>query len=365
MKFESTVIKIKEAVATAERITGKNLSLPALSSILIIASGKSVKIRATNLSLGIEIEVSAKVSQEGVLAINGAIFSNLMSNISDNGNIGFEEKNGNLAVISKSTNATLKCVSSEDFPTLPTVSGTEIKVSATKFLQGLKSVVFAGSISDIKPEISSVYIYPDNDNIVFVATDSFRLAEKKIKSKTLPEFSHILIPLKNTSDIIRTLQETKEDITITISEHQASFVCGGIYLTSRLINGAFPDYRHIIPKETLTTAVILKNDLQQALKVSNIFSDKFNQITLSINPKNKNCTLYSKNADIGEQKSILSAALNGEDTEVSINFRYLNDVFQSISSDSVSVECNQPNRPIKMKGVGDESFLYLVMPMNR
>lgn len=365
MKFESTISTMQETVVSAERITGKNLSLPTLSSVLIIASGKSVKVRATNLSLGIELEVPAKVTKEGVVAVNGAVFSNLISNISGKGSILFEEKNGNLVINSKTTNATIKCVPEDDFPTLPIISGAEIKITAEKFIQGLRAVSFAGAISDIKPEISSVYIYPEGENIVFVSTDSFRLAEKKIKIKQVPEFNHIIIPLKNVPDIIRTLQDINEEIKVTIGDHQASFASGGLYLTTRLINGSFPDYRQIISKDATTTVVVLKNDLQQTLRVSNIFSDKFNQITLSINPTTKTCTMYSKNADVGEQKSELSAALSGAQTEISINFKYLYDVFQSINTDSVSIECKETNKPIKIKGVGDNTFLYLVMPMSR
>ncbi len=115
----------------------------------------------------------------------------------------------------------------------------------------------------------------------------------------------------------------------------------------------------------MTSVTVLKNDLQQALRVSNIFSDKFNQITLSVNPSMKECILYSKNTDVGEQKSVLSAALTGNQVEIALNFKYLHDVFQSLSGDSVAIECAQPNKPIKIHSIGDVSFLYLVMPMSR
>lgn len=365
MKVECSVEKIKNASLLAERITGKNLTLPALASILILATGKSIKIRATNLSLGIEVEIPAKIEKEGVVSIQGGVYTTLLSNLSGNGTVILEEINGNLQITSKTINATVKCTPHEDFPTLPVVSGTEVVLPVGKLLEGLKSVMFAGAISDIKPEISAVYIYPDNDNIVFVATDSFRLAEKKIKVKQVQDFLPILIPIKNAVDIVRTLQEESGDITVVIGEHQAAFIHGGIYVTTRLINGNFPDYRQIIPKNTITSITVLKGDLERALRVSNIFSDKFNQITLSVNPSMKECILYSKNTDIGEQKSVLTAALTGNQMELSVNFKYLHDSFQSLIGDSVAIECAEPNRPIRIHSVGDTNFLYLVMPMSR
>lgn len=365
MKAECSVEKIKNAALSAERVTGKNLTLPALASLLIIATEKSIKIRATNLSLGIEIEIPAKIEREGVLSVKGDIYTNLLSNLTGNGMVTLEEVDGNLHITSKTINATVKCTPHDDFPTLPVVNGPEIHLPAQKVVDGFKSVVFAGALSDIKPEISAIYMYPDNDSLVFVATDSFRLAEKKVKVKQIPDFSPLLLPLRNIPDIIRTLQEVDGEITIIISEHQAAFIAGSTYLTTRLINGVFPDYRQIIPKEIMTSVTVLKNDLQQALRVSNIFSDKFNQITLSVNPSMKECILYSKNTDVGEQKSVLSAALTGNQVEIALNFKYLHDVFQSLSGDSVAIECAQPNKPIKIHSIGDVSFLYLVMPMSR
>lgn len=120
-----------------------------------------------------------------------------------------------------------------------------------------------------------------------MATDSFRLAEKKIKISHDTEFPGILIPYKNIIEIIRIFEEINDDITITASKNQLAIAYGGIYLTSRIIDAIFPDYKQIIPKETTTSVVVLKEDFIRALKIANIFSDKFNQITFTIDPVQK------------------------------------------------------------------------------
>ncbi len=365
MKIEISIEKIKNAISQAEKITGKNLTLPVLSSILFTASGKSLKLRATNLSLGVEIEIPAKIEEEGVMAISGSVLANVFSNVSQNDNVSLEGEDGNIIIKTKKSRIKLKGQPHDDFPTIPLVSGTTFEIDSKKLTDGIKSVYYSSSVSDIKPEISSVYIYSNEDNLVFVSTDSFRLAEKKIKVKNLPEIQGILIPFKNIPEIMRVFGEYSGTLKVCFNKNQISFSSDNVYLTSRIIDGVFPDYRQILPKESKTEAVILKQDLLNALKLSNIFSDKFNQVNLTIKPKEKLFELSSQNNDIGENKTTLDSAISGEDIELGFNYKYFLDCFQSITTDSVSIKFNQASHPMVVSGVSDNSFLYLIMPMNR
>ena len=365
MKIECEIKKIKDAISQVERIIGKNLTLPVLNSILLIAKGKTLKLRATNLSLGIEVEIGSKIEKEGTVAILGQVLGEIFSNVYQNENIFIEENNGNLSIKTKKSQIKLKGQPYEDFPTIPIVTGTEFEIESKKFMDGIKSVYYSSSPSDIKPEISSVYIYSIDENLVFVSTDSFRLAEKKIKVKNIEEIPGILIPFKNIPEILRVFGDYSGDIKVCFNKNQISISSDGIYLTSRIIDGNFPDYRQIIPKEFKTDVVVLKQDLLNALKLSNIFSDKFNQVNLLINPKGKVFELSSSNNDVGENKTNLDAALSGEEVQLGFNYKYFFDCFQSINSDSVSIKVNGAQKPIIVSGVSDNSFLYLIMPMNR
>ncbi len=365
MKLECDAEKIKNAVNQAERITGKNLTLPVLSSVLLVAAGKSLKLRATNLSLGIEIEIPAKIEKEGVLATSGSVLAGTFYNLFETDKVVLEENNGNLSVKSKKSRIRLKGQPAEDFPTIPAVSGTAFKIEGRKFIEGIKSVYYSSAISDIKPEISSVYIYSNNDELVFVSTDSFRLAEKKIKMRETVDVPGILIPFKNVPEIIRIFGDYTGDIKVCFNKNQISMSSDGVYLTSRVIDGVFPDYRQILPKEFKTEAVVLKQDLLSSLKLSNIFSDKFNQVNFSIKPKAKTFEISSINSDVGENKTNLDATMTGEDVELGFNFKYFLDCFQSINSDSISIKLNQSSKPMVISGVSDKSFTYLIMPMNR
>jgi len=364
MKLECSIEKIKNAVSQVERITGKNLTLPILNSILLIASGKSLKLRSTNLSLGIEIEIPAKIEKEGTLAVSGSVLNAIFSNVSQNENVHLEDKDSNLLIKTKKTQIKLKSQPHEDFPTIPMVNGISFEIESKKLLDGIKAVYYSSSVSDIKPEISSVFIYTNEENLTFVSTDSFRLAEKKIKTKGVPEILGILIPFKNISEILKVFGEIQDIIKVCFNKNQISFSSDNIYLTSRVIDGIFPDYRQIIPKNSATEVVVLKQDLLNALKLSNIFSDKFNQVNLKISSKEKIFELSSINNDIGENKTYLDAVIKGENIELSFNYKYFLDCFQSITTDSVSIKSGA-SRPMVISPVSDASFTYLIMPMNR
>lgn len=365
MKIECSIDKIKKALSSVDRVTGKNLTLPVLSSILWVAENNNLKLRATNLNLGVEISIPAKIEKEGIIAVKGDILSSLFSNIQDDHSVKFELIENNLSIKTKRNSILLKSIPSDDFPTIPIIKGEEIIIPNNKFIDGIKSVYYSSAISEIKPEIGSVYIYPEDDMLVFVATDSFRLAEKKVRIKQKLSFNGILIPFKNIIEIIKILDGINDDLKITIQKNQISFSLNNIYLTSRIIDGSFPDYKQIIPKIPTTKIIVLKQDLLSSLRVSNIFSDKFNQITLNINPKKKIFEIESRNSDIGENKSLVEGALSGEDVSANFNYKYVLDCFQSIDNDSLSLELSGNNKAMIIKGIGDPSFLYLVMPMNR
>ena len=365
MKLECSIEKIKKALSQVNRITGKNLTLPILSSVLIIASKKLFKLRATNLSLGIEIEIPANIEKEGISVIKGDLLNNIFLNIYNDIKVSIEVIKDNLYIKTKNNKIFIKNYPNEDFPTIPIISGESFTIKSTDLIEGIKSVYYSASLSDIKPEISSIYIYPEENNLVFVATDSFRLAEKKIKTKKTEDFTGVIIPFKNTVEILKLFNETEGEIKVCFNKNQISFSHNGIYLTSKLIDGIFPDYKQIIPKNKNTEAITLKQDLLNALKLSNIFADKFNQINLNINPKKNIFELTSKNIDVGENKTKIEANTKGDDININFNHKYLLDCFQSIYQDSVSLQFDQENKPIIIRGARDNSFTYLIMPMNK
>src|SRR3989338_3807032 len=368
MKLEISSQKLKEIIHLVERLAGKQTTLPVLSCILINVKNGNVVLKTTNLDIGIEISLPVKSEKDGVIAVPARTFSSFISQIPEQNQIIYmEEISGNLKISSSHSKGVIKTVPNEDFPTIPRVlDGQNCVVQSKLFSKGLSSVSYSASISGVTPELSSVYVYKNNEDLVFVATDSFRLAEKIIKINTPTSFGDMMIPLNNVLNITKILESMSEKVSVTSNKNLISFESGGIYLVSRLIDGVFPDYRQIVPKEFITEAVVLKQDLINALKVANIFSDKFNQVRFIIKPTAKTFEIFTKNSDVGENQTSLPASLSGEPAEINFNHKYMTDCFQSVESDSVSLRVSGNNRPMIIRPVsGDQTFMYLVMPMNR
>ena len=138
-----------------------------------------------------------------------------------------------------------------------------------------------------------------------------------------------------------------------------------MFITSRIIDGVFPDYKQIIPKDYISEVIVLKQDLINTLKKINIFSDKFGQISINIQPKKKIFTIHTKNNTVGETSDSIDAVIKGDALTASFNYRYILDCLNSIQSDSITLLFTGIGKPLIVKGVSDESFLYLVMPMNK
>jgi DNA polymerase-3 subunit beta len=302
---------------------------------------------------------------DGVVAVSATVLSNVFASLRDSAIVSLCEVEQTLVVKTKHNTMRLKTLPYEDFPTIPAVTGETVELSAKKLIDGLRAVFYAASTSDIKPEIASVFLYPDGDNLVFVATDSFRLAEKKIPMKNAASIKACILPIKNCIEFIRLFEHETGDLTLTMSDNQLEIKSSGITVSSRVVNGSFPDYKQIIPKAANTEIVVLKQEMQQALKIATIFSDKFNQVTMMCNPAEKIFSIETKNNDVGEYQTKLDAALSGQMIEASFNYRYMVDCFQTIGEDSVSFSFAEAHKPLIVRGVGNQSFLYLIMPMNR
>jgi len=368
MKFEINFKKLKDAVQLVERITGKHMTLPVLSCILLDTDNNNAIFKATNLDIGVEVSVPVKTTTKGTVAVPGHILSSFVSQIQEeNQVVKIEVVSGNLFIQTNKSKGTIKTLPTEDFPTIPKVSDSqEISIDSNIFIKGLKSVWYSAAVSSVKPELSSVFIYRDGDFLVFAATDSFRLAEKRIKVPITTKVNDILLPFKNIADVMRIVESMGENVKVKIGKNLISFEANGTYIVSRIIDGTFPDYKQIIPKGYATEAITLKQDLLNALKISNIFSDKFNQVHVTIDPKGKIFEVQTKNSDIGENKTNVDAALTGEKMEINFNYKYITDCFQSVDADSVSLQLSGINKPMVIRPIsGDQTFMYLVMPMNR
>jgi DNA polymerase III subunit beta len=346
----------------AERKSG---TLPVLSAILLIAGDEGIKMRATNLETGIDLKVQGDSKAQGVVAIPATVLQQIAASLTGDGKITLEHS-GDIVVLTTSTGkSSIKTVAYDDFPSIPFPENPKNRVVIPGVLVRtlFTSIASCASTSTVRPELASLYLSVEGGVLTAVATDSFRLAEKKVPLSGKGTQGKFLIPAKNAADIAQALPD--EEVILSFDEHQCAFVSPHTMLVSRLTNATYPDYRQIIPKESVVEATILRKDVEAALKRTTIFSDAFQKIRIGFDPKKNIFSLSAKNADIGESAETIPARISGTALDLSFNHRYLSAALPLTTAESLSLTAAGPGRPLIIKGVGDTSLLYLVSPMNQ
>lgn len=358
--------EFSEAVYKVSRFADrKSATLPVLSSILLIAGNEGIKMRATNLETGIDLKLEGKCVSDGVVAIPATILQQIAGSLTQEGTVTLEHTGDTLSLMSGTGKSLIKTVPYDDFPSIPFPENPKNRIVLPGVL--LKNLFTAiascASSSTVRPELASIYMSIEGGVLTAVATDSFRLAEKKLSLSNKGTQGKFLIPAKNAIDIAQALPD--DDIIMSFDDHQCAFVANQGMFVSRLTNGVYPDYRQIIPKESIVEAVMLRKDFETALKRTMIFSDAFQKVRISFNPKKKTFSLFAKNSDIGESSETLNADISGSALDLSFNHRYLSAALSLTTTESISLVAAGIGRPLLMKGVGDTSLLYLVSPMNQ
>lgn len=357
-----------EPLTHLERTVGKHATLPVLSCILLNVDGDILSMSTTNLEVGIRCDIPVRDAEPGTAAVAASVFAHVVNTLPVGATLTMVLAAGHLEITSAGATSRIALHDTAEFPVLPKVEGgTTVRVPARDVREAIASVAYCASTSTIKPELASVFVHLCGSELVTAATDSFRLAERRLPLKRPVSAEPFLIPARSSVDLVRMLERVEGgvDVELVFDQHQLSLTQPGRYLTMRLVAGTFPDYTQIIPREFVTEATLLTSDLARVLRKASVFSNEFNQTTLTLSPKKKTCTIHTRNVSVGESTDTVPATLTGEELTISFNQRYLVDALHTIASDSVTVRFAGQGKPALVRPVGDETFLYLVMPMNR
>lgn len=346
------------------KVSTKHATLPVLQCVFLEVKDNKLTLAATNLEIGIKTTLGAKIDEEGVIAVPANTLTQTITHLHQKEVI-LKIEDTVLIVEGSGFETTIKSIPHDEFPTIPKLEAKGIVIQKELFALGIKSVAFSASVSSIKPELGSVFITQKKEHtLTFVATDSFRLMEKTVPQKNVILDDSILIPYKNAVELARVCDVNEGEVELLVTDNQCALkFSNGVYITSRLTNGSFPDYTQIIPKEYSTHTTVLKSDLQNAFKMTNIFLNKFLQVTTTATPKA--LTLSANSGEVGTTTESISAQTEGEELTVSFNQRYLSEPLSHITDDSITLHFAGIGRPLVIEGVNDKSVRYLVMPMNK
>lgn len=357
---------LKKNLNIAEKIIGRNLTLPILNNFLLATDKGRLKVSSTNLETGINAWTAGKVADEGGICVPAKTLTNLINNLNEE-KISFETKKNTLYIKTEKYKATINGFDPKDFPIIPKIKEDKNNFSINTDLlrESLVKTVFAASFSDFRPEISGVFAGLAGGALVLAATDSFRLAEKTIKTKDLKGLeASFIVPLKTIQEIIKILTDQKEGvIKIAFNKNQILFETETIQLISRLVEGSFPNYQQIIPKQSKTTAILDKNETLSIIKLTSVLSGKLNDIKFQINPEKQQIEITARDSELGENQSIIEGKISGEPLEIVFNHNYLSDGINNLSGNKVFFGFNGPTNPVLLKSPEETDYLYIVMPI--
>jgi len=382
MKIECTKENFKKAIFNSERIVSKQSTLPILNNILFETNKEGLKLSATNLEIGVSVQIGAKVEKEGNITIPARLISNFVNNLSQGDNISLETDGQNMKIQSGHTKAVIKGLLADEFPLLPKRSAEYIlNIPGLKFKNIISKLITCVALNEARQELSGINIILKEKEILLASTDSFRLFEYKLaledrnKNKGYLEFvgkrDSLIVPANTFIELARIIpSENESDIKIAIEDSQIFFEVEGTKIVSRLINGKYPEYEHIIPKEFKTKVIGEKNDIQSAIKMASIFSNsKASEIILKIASDKKRSVIEARSVDVGENSSELDLDASGPSQEIVLNAKYLLDGINMVETRKVSVLMNNESSPVAIRSVDEKSgeilgeYIYIVMPI--
>jgi len=366
MKFNLSKSRLSGYLQSVLQVVPTKSTLPILSNVLFEALDDKLKISATDLEVSITATFDCAVMKKGIAVLPARILFDIIKELPES-EITFEGTATRVEIKVPNGSYKIACAAAEDFPKLPVVNTKkQIKIDGSEFVTMIKKTTFACSVDETRPALNGVLWSTKGDMMSMVATDGHRLAKLALENTKLKGVSEdIIIPPKVLNIIPKFISESDGEIGVIFGENNIIFNLGDIILTSRLIEGPYPNYDQVIPSETDKKMVISKDDLAGAVRRVSILSNSLtHQVKFSI--KNNTLTISTTNADVGgEGKETLNCEYSGDAVELGYNATYISDIIAKMDSDEIIFGLSNPVSAgvVYSPDIPKEQFLCLIMPL--
>lgn len=366
MQLETLQEDLVRALAICSRFTSTRVQLPVLANILLEASKNKLNISATNLEMSVALSVGAKVEEEGKLTVPSRIITEIVSNL-NKGQLFLKSEKENLIVKNSDVESKLSGMNASDFPDIPSGLGSgNILFSLNDFALVNSKVLFSVSSEETRPVLTGVLTILRDNEVSFVATDGFRLSQLKMKKNTsVDEEKRIIIPKSTLSEVVRVSSDENINFSYKKSDNMILFGYDNALLSSRIIEGEFPDFERIIPKESGIKLDVDKDDFLRNIKLASVFAkDSANVIKMEIGKGFIN--VLSESQQYGKQNSKLDAKIDGDVPEkfvIAFNFKFLEDFVNSVVGQNIKMEMSGPSDPVLFLDPKTNDYLHIIMPI--
>ncbi len=362
MKISLARTDLLDSLTIVSRGLSSRSTLPILSGVLVTADKGEVVLTTTDLEVSVRCTKGAAVDRPGQTVLPGRLLSDITRNLPEAAvTIDLEGESAHLSCGNASFS--LKTLQAADFPKFPdTESGETIEIPSELFVSVVKQVSRAVSRDETRAILTGILTTLENGRLRLVATDSYRLAVREVSIDTQATALEAVIPGRAMDEVARLVGQ-EEKVALGISENQAVFSFGNAVFVTRRIEGSFPNYKQLIPKESETVVRVGRNEMAEAVKRVSLMAQHNSPLRMKIDSESGTMSLSAMTPDVGEASDSLMAEVRGPDVEIAFNHAFLTDGLNAAGSDEVEIGVVSPLKPGVLRTTGDEDYLYLLMPV--
>jgi DNA polymerase III subunit beta len=372
MKVSILQENLAHAVAVASRSASAKASLPVLNHILLSTDAGRLRVAATNLEVGVSYVVGAKVDEEGFLAVPARVLQDLVGSLAS-GRVELTAVKGSLNLQAANVEANIAGIDGSEFPAIPEFQDAGAIALPSRLLsESVTGVSYAAAADDGRPILTGLLWRLKEEGLMeLVATDGYRLARKLVELAVGRPWQ-VVVPARSLSEVAKIVGELNgrgeapEEVKISLNEeeNQINFLVGTITITSRLLEGQYPPFENIIPKDFAVRGVFDRARLIQSLRLASVFARDRGAV-VKFHFSDNGLEISANTAQLGDEKARLDGEVSGGALEVAFNSRYLLDVLGHLGGNQVSFEIKSNLSPGVFRSIGDESLLTLVMPVRQ
>jgi DNA polymerase-3 subunit beta len=360
VKFRCDRDLLSEALQTVQRGVSTRPGIPALTGVLMTVGEGELALTTTDLEVTTEVRVPVDVREDGTALVPARLLADMVKALAPDA-VDFETDGSQAKVSCRSFEGTLRCLAAEDFPAVREVDGVKVTAEAVAFAEAVGQVARAASRDEARPVLTGVLIEANREGLTLVATDSYRLAVRELQATGDGE-ARALVPERALAEAGRAAGgEEKGQVELVIGEAQTAFRVGTLRMTSRLIEGEFPNFRQLLPEPGQNRLATGRVDLLEAVRRVGLLARESSPVRLELNALG--VRLSSSSPDLGGAVEAVEGTYEGDELTVAFNPTYLGDGLSAASADRVTVELRDGLKPALIKGQGEDAYTYLVMPV--
>jgi len=364
VKFRCERDTLAEGVATAQRaVASRTGAMPVLSGLRVSAADGSLELVGTDLELTIRVRIPAEIDGEGSAVIPARLLSEIVRQL-EGPSVSVVLSDDDARIEAGRFATTLRTLSGSEFPRLAQSEGTGVRVSASSFAEALRQVVSAASKDEARPILTGVLLTASGGGLRLVATDSYRLAMRDLEGVSmLAEGQKVLVAAKGLAEVQRLLSGATDDIDVALGDRDVVFRVGTTEITTRLIEGDFPNYQQLIPKDYPNRLTVARDALQAAVNRVRLVGQSRDTAPIRLSMSAESLELSAIAADVGEAHESVEAKYEGSELTVAFNSQFLLDGIDAAASAEVVLESIDPLKPAVLRATDTPDFLYLLMPV--